>query len=87
MLIRTIQITGFILITSCGSHDIHHNLVKASEVPSTHSDHAVLGQAYHLHKKRFLNVACVEGIVDETLGNSQASIELAESNLAIQSNL
>ncbi|MFW7380430.1 MAG: hypothetical protein ACOH5I_16580 [Oligoflexus sp.] len=50
--------------------------LSRSEVPSSHRDYAIPGQAYNSDQSRFLNVACVTGDIVENLGNTEAQIEL-----------
>lgn len=66
---------GFILI-SCGSPVGTGKSELRGEVPSTHTDTATLGQAFHSGKKKMLNVGCVTGDVTEELGNVSGAFDL-----------
>lgn len=65
------------LVTACGPVSQQESELNRSEVPASHRDFAILGQAYHSDQRRILNVNCVQGEIVETLGNTEAEFELA----------
>ncbi len=66
------------MLMACGDRSQGLQSLLRSEVPSTHSDTATLGQAYHSDKRKFLNVACIQGDVSEVQGNTSAEFELKQ---------
>ena len=66
------------LLTDCRNRPRDAAADLMSEVPSTHSDTGVPGQAYHSDKRKLLNVSCVEGEVTEQLGNVSGEFELKQ---------
>ncbi|WP_141734140.1 internalin [Oligoflexus tunisiensis] len=66
------------LLTNCRDRARDTDATLMSEVPSTHSDTGVPGQAYHSDKRKLLNVSCIEGEVTEQLGNVTAEFELKQ---------
>lgn len=65
-----------ILLISCGLPNESGKSGLQGEVPSTHTDTATLGQAFHSGKAKMLNVDCVTGDVTEELGNVSGAFNL-----------
>ncbi len=66
------------ILTNCRDRPRDAATDLMSEVPSTHSDTGIPGQAYHGDKRKLLNVSCVEGEISELLGNVTSEFELRQ---------
>lgn len=67
---------GLLLCACNGPTD--QSLLKYSEVPGSHNDHAELAQSYSTLKSKVLPTVCVRGTQDESAGNSSAKFTIVE---------